>query len=87
MRDLVDEDPDVRRTWHLVSVMTASVRGVLADGLLTAPRGFRAVNDEDFLDWIIRHGAAAEVADFAFIRGLYDLVFAERGARRAPKRE
>ena len=85
LHDLVDDDADVRRTWHLVSVMTASVRGVLADGLLTNPRGFRAVNDEDFLDWIIRHGAAPEVADFAFIRGLYDLVFAERGATRARK--
>ncbi|HEY3831382.1 MAG TPA: FAD-dependent oxidoreductase [Acidimicrobiia bacterium] len=82
LRELAAEDPDVRRTWHLVSVMTASVRGVLADGLLTDPNGFRAVNDEDFLDWIIRHGAAPEVAEFAFIRGLYDLVFADRGAAR-----
>ncbi len=31
----VEGDADLRRTWHLVSVMTASVRGVLADGLLT----------------------------------------------------
>jgi uncharacterized protein with NAD-binding domain and iron-sulfur cluster len=83
LRELAGEDPDVRRTWHLVSVMTASVRGVLADGLLTDPKGFRAVNDEDFLDWIIRHGAAPDVAEFAFIRGLYDLVFADRGANRA----
>src|SRR5262249_49094441 len=41
------------------------------------PRGFRALNDEDFLDWIMRHGAPPEVAEFAFIRGLYDLVFAD----------
>jgi uncharacterized protein with NAD-binding domain and iron-sulfur cluster len=83
LQQLATDDADVRRTWHLVSVMTASVRGVLADELLTNPHGFRAVNDEDFLDWIIRHGAAPEVADFAFIRGLYDLVFADRGAERA----
>ena len=85
LREFVDDDPDVRRTWHLVSVMTASVRGVLADGLLTHPDGFRAANDEDFLDWIIRHGAAPEVVDFAFIRGLYDLVFADRGDDRAAR--
>ncbi len=80
---LAADDADLRRTWHLVAVMTACVRGVLADGLLTDPRGFRAIDDEDFLDWIIRHGAAPEVADFAFIRGLYDLVFADGGADRA----
>ena len=79
----VEGDADLRRTWHLVSVMTASVRGVLADGLLTDPRGFHAIDDEDFLDWITRHGAAPEVADFAFIRGLYDLVFADGGADRS----
>ena len=76
LHQLVDEDPDLRRTWHLVAVMTATVRGVLADGLVTDGRGFRTLNDEDFLDWITRHGAPEEVADFPFIRGLYDLVFA-----------
>lgn len=77
LAELVDEHADLRRTWHLVAVMTAVVRGILADGVLTHHRGFRALNDEDFLDWIMRHGAAPEVRDFAFIRGLYDLVFAD----------
>ncbi len=80
---VVDEDADLRRTWHLVAVMTAVVRGMLADGLFTGGRSFRDLNDEDFLDWITRHGAPPEVADFAFIRGLYDLVFAEAGAARS----
>jgi uncharacterized protein with NAD-binding domain and iron-sulfur cluster len=78
-------DLDLRRTWHLVSIMTACVRGILADGILTHPDGFRSINDEDFLDWILRHGAAEEVADFAFIRGLYDLVFADGGAGRSDR--
>jgi uncharacterized protein with NAD-binding domain and iron-sulfur cluster len=82
LRGLVEDDPDLRRTWHLVAVLTATVRGVLADGIVTDQRGLRALNDEDFLDWIGRHGAPAEVADFPFIRGLYDLGFAEAGASR-----
>jgi uncharacterized protein with NAD-binding domain and iron-sulfur cluster len=80
---LVEGDADLRRTWHLVAVMTAVARGLLADGIVTGSRGFRALNDEDFLDWIVRHGAPPEVADFPFIRGLYDLVFAEGGAARS----
>ena len=80
---LVEGDADLRRTWHLVAVMTAVARGLLADGIVAGSRGFRALNDEDFLDWIARHGAPPEVADFPFIRGLYDLVFAEGGAARS----
>jgi uncharacterized protein with NAD-binding domain and iron-sulfur cluster len=80
---LGEDDADVRRTWHLVSVMTACVRGVIADGLFSGERSFRDLDDEDFLDWCTRHGAAPAVADFAFIRGLYDLVFAERGEDRS----
>jgi uncharacterized protein with NAD-binding domain and iron-sulfur cluster len=82
---LVEENPDLRRTWHLVAVLTATVRGMLADGIVTDRRGFRALNDEDFLDWIARHGAPAEVADFPFIRGLYDLGFGEAGAARSQR--
>jgi uncharacterized protein with NAD-binding domain and iron-sulfur cluster len=80
---MAEDDDDLRRTWHLVAVMTAVVRGILADGILTDERGFRALNDQDFLDWITRHGAPPEVAGFAFIRGLYDLVFADAGPSRS----
>ena len=46
-------DPDLRRTWHLVAVMTAAVRaGCSPTGSSRTSRGFRALNDEDFLDWI-----------------------------------
>ncbi len=85
LASIAEHDNDLRRTWHLVSVMTACVRGVLADSLLFDERGFRAANDEDFLDWIIRHGASPEVAEFAFIRGLYDLVFADGGEDRSTR--
>ena len=85
LRGLADGDPDVRRTWHLVAVMSAVARGMLADGIVTRNRSFRTLNDEDFLDWIERHGAPPDVADFPFIRGLYDLVFADGGAGRSAR--
>jgi uncharacterized protein with NAD-binding domain and iron-sulfur cluster len=83
LRRIAEEDADLRRTWHLVAVFSAVVRGMLADGIVTDQHGLRSLNDEDFLDWIGRHGAPAEVADFAFVRGLYDLAFAEGGASRS----
>ncbi|KUH99807.1 FAD-dependent oxidoreductase [Mycobacterium sp. IS-3022] len=67
--------PDHRRSWLLVSLVTAVIRGLVADNLVTDPRGFRAINDEDFGQWILRHGAHPDVLEFPLIRGLYDLVF------------
>lgn len=75
--DALDREhrPDHRRTWLLISLVVAVVRGLIADNLVTDPRGFRAINDEDFGQWIVRHGAHTDVLDFPLIRGLYDLVF------------
>jgi uncharacterized protein with NAD-binding domain and iron-sulfur cluster len=78
------DGPELRRTWGLISLITATVRGIFADGLLTHPDGFRAANDEDFVEWVVRHGAAPTVADLAIMRGLYDLVFGYEDAD--PKR-
>jgi uncharacterized protein with NAD-binding domain and iron-sulfur cluster len=85
LRELAAEDADLRRAWHLVAVLTATVRGMLADGIVTDRRGLRALNEEDFLDWVARHGAPEELFDFAFIRGLYDLGFGESGAGRSKR--
>jgi uncharacterized protein with NAD-binding domain and iron-sulfur cluster len=79
-----DDGPELRRTWGLISLITATVRGIFADGLLTHPDGFRAANDEDFVEWVVRHGASPTVADLAIMRGLYDLVFGYEDAD--PKR-
>ena len=67
---------DHKRSWLLMSLIIAVIRGIVADNLITDPRGFRAINDEDFGQWIRRHGAHRDVLDFPLVRGLYDLVFA-----------
>lgn len=66
---------DHRRFWLLLSTLTATARGLAADGMLTDPAGFRAANDEEYGDWLLRHGAHRDVLDFALVRGLYDMVF------------
>jgi uncharacterized protein with NAD-binding domain and iron-sulfur cluster len=64
-----------KRYWLLLSLLVATARGLIADNLVTDPRGFRAINDEDYGHWIVRHGAPAEVLDFSLVRGMYDMVF------------
>jgi uncharacterized protein with NAD-binding domain and iron-sulfur cluster len=82
VREALDYErrPDHRRSWQLLSMMIAVIRGILADNLVTDPRGFRAINDEDYTEWLLRHGAHRDVLDFALVRGLYDLVFAYEDA-------
>ncbi|MGZ4509981.1 MAG: FAD-dependent oxidoreductase [Mycobacterium sp.] len=86
VREALDYErrPDHKRSWLLLSMMTAVIRGILADKLVTDSRGFRAINDEDYRAWLLRHGAHPDVLDFALVRGLYDLVFAYEDAD--PKR-
>ncbi len=82
VREAIDYDrrPDHHRSWQLLSMMVAVIRGILTDNLVTDPRGFRAINDEDYNAWLLRHGAHPDVLDFALVRGLYDLVFAYEDA-------
>ncbi|HSL26255.1 MAG TPA: FAD-dependent oxidoreductase [Acidimicrobiia bacterium] len=75
LRRLVVRDDAARRLWSLADLIVTTVRGILVDGLLTDPRGFAAINDEEYRGWITRHGASEETLDSALVRGVYDLVF------------
>ena len=77
IRDALEHEhrPDHRRFWLFLSLETATARGIISDKLVTDPRGFAAINDEDFCSWILRHGAHPDVVDFPLVRGLYDMVF------------
>jgi uncharacterized protein with NAD-binding domain and iron-sulfur cluster len=70
---------EARRQFYLGDILLASVRGVLVDGLLTDPRGLDAIDDYDFIEWLIRHGADPESARCALVMTVvYDLQFAYR---------
>lgn len=75
---LVGGDPTRRRLFELLDVVVTNLRGVLADGLLIDPRGFSAINGEEYTDWLQRHGASTESLESPLVRGMYDLVFGYR---------
>ncbi len=64
-----------RQSWHVVGMIAAVTRGALADGVLSDPDAARRLNDEEFLDWIRRHGGSQAMVESTYVRGLYDLVF------------
>jgi uncharacterized protein with NAD-binding domain and iron-sulfur cluster len=76
---VVAADPRLKRGSAHMSLLIALVRGLVADRVLTDPRQLERLDDEDFRDWIRRHGAAPEAVDGAFLRAMYDMVFAYVG--------
>lgn len=72
------------RAAALVDLLLAMTRGIGADGLLT--RGYKAIDDEDFCEWLARHGAQPSTLRSPIVRAMYDLVFAyEAGDRDRPR--
>ena len=75
LRGAVAGDPDLKRAWHYISLTVALLRGLLADGVFAGVPLSR-LDDEDYLVWIRRHGAAPEAVDGALLRAMYDMCFA-----------
>jgi len=64
----------VRRMLILTNICATTVAGILRDDLIG--RGFDAVDDEDLLEWLARHGAHQLTTTSAVVRALHTLVFA-----------
>ena len=73
---LVRSDPEVGRTWQVIDLILAIVRGALRVGLAFDPRGFDALDEYEWRDWLRLHGAMESSLDSGFVRGIYDLAFA-----------
>jgi uncharacterized protein with NAD-binding domain and iron-sulfur cluster len=65
-----------RRLGALIEIIGAAIRGILRDGVLI--HGLSAIDDQDFIDWLKRHGASDEAVSSPVLRGGYDLAFAFR---------
>lgn len=72
--DAVAAEPELKRTWQVISLTIALIRGLVADEVLTNPRRLAELDDEDYLDWIRRHGAAPDAVNGSFLRAMYDMV-------------
>ncbi len=73
---MIENDPELLVLWHGIDLAMASMRGIIRFGLISDPRGFDAINDYDFREWLRINGASEQSLESPFIRGAYDLVFA-----------
>jgi uncharacterized protein with NAD-binding domain and iron-sulfur cluster len=73
---LADSDDEIRRLWEVIDLVLAIMVGTVRCGLITDPRGFDAINDDECREWLRSHGASERSLHSALVRGLYDLAFA-----------
>ncbi|MGB6746066.1 MAG: FAD-dependent oxidoreductase [Terracidiphilus sp.] len=76
LASLVEGDRELRRVWQVIDIILAILRGSIRFGLALDPRGFDAINDYDWREWLRMNGASEQSLASGFIRGIYDLVFA-----------
>lgn len=58
--DLLDDNTEIRRLLIVGEYLLAIIRGCIKDEVAT--KGFDHLDDENFSDWLIRHGASVMVA-------------------------
>jgi uncharacterized protein with NAD-binding domain and iron-sulfur cluster len=74
--DTVRDDGELRRIWQVIDLILAAMRGSTMHALALDSRGFDAINDHDWRDWLRANGASEQSLDSGFMRGIYDLAFA-----------
>jgi uncharacterized protein with NAD-binding domain and iron-sulfur cluster len=86
LEQVVAGDDELRRIWTVVDLIVAVLRGATISGLAVDPRGFDAINEHDWRDWLRMNGASERSLDSGFMRGIYDLAFAfEDGDVKRPR--
>lgn len=72
----VGNDPEQRRLWTIADLLLTVIRGSLRFGLLTDPRGFDAIDEYDYREWLALNGASPSTLESSFVRaGAYNLSF------------
>jgi uncharacterized protein with NAD-binding domain and iron-sulfur cluster len=79
VRELVDEDPELRFFFTLLDTFACATAGVVEDGVLE--HGWEAINQYELCEWLSRHGAmqvtvgATPQTRSPLLRAIYDVAF------------
>lgn len=73
LEPLIDKSTEARRFWILLDISTSAMLGMVLDGVIT--HGFDAIDEMDFIDWLVKNGLTEFSTTSAPIRAAYDLTF------------
>ncbi len=66
----------IRRTWYMVDLLLAAVRGLIDDGVISSG-SFESIDAFDLRAWLVLHGASQESVGSGLLKAIvYDLAFA-----------
>ena len=81
----VQRDIAARRTWELIDLLAANIRGIVAAGLEGAD-DFSSLDRWNYIDWLRMNRVAERTLNNPIVRGAHDLGFAYRdGNSRDPQ--
>ena len=64
---------ELRRFLLMTEFVVVNLLGMIADGVLI--RGLSSIDEYDYVEWLTRHGASADVSSCGLVRAFYDLCF------------
>jgi uncharacterized protein with NAD-binding domain and iron-sulfur cluster len=73
----VQRDTAARRTWELIDLLAANIRGIVAAGLEGAD-DFSSLDEWNYIDWLRMNRVAERTLNNPIVRGAHDLGFAYR---------
>ena len=79
IESLFGDDSELQILWQAIDLVMTSMLGMIRFGLFSDLRGFDAINDYDFRDWLRLNGAADTTVNSPLVRASYDLAMAYEG--------
>jgi uncharacterized protein with NAD-binding domain and iron-sulfur cluster len=73
---VLSDDPELLILWQAIDLEMTSILGIVRFGLVSDPRGFDAINDYDFREWLRINGATESTINSPLVRASYDLAMA-----------
>jgi uncharacterized protein with NAD-binding domain and iron-sulfur cluster len=78
LRDIVSIDPQIRMKTETIDILLTTAVGLFRDRVLFDDRGLDSINQYDYREWLLKHGATKTSVNSRFLSGMYGFMFAYR---------
>ena len=76
LRDVVKIDPEISMKTEIIDIVLTIAVGLFRDRVLFDDDGLDSINQFDYREWLLKHGATKQAVNSRFLSGIYDFAFA-----------